>query len=44
MLKYFSKFARYMATVSGSPSSFIVAFAFVVVWIITGPIFDFSVT
>lgn len=44
MLKYFSKFSRYMAKVSGAPSAFIVACIFVIIWIITGPIFSFSVT
>ena len=44
MHKYFSNFARYMAKVSGAPSSFIFACAFVIVWIITGPIFSFSDT
>lgn len=44
MGQYFSKFARYMAKVSGAPSAFIVACCFVAVWIISGPIFSFSDT
>lgn len=44
MLKYFSKFARYMAKVSGAPSAFIFACSFVILWIISGPIFSFSDT
>lgn len=44
MLQYFSKLARYMAKVSGAPSAFIVACTFVIVWIISGPIFSFSDT
>lgn len=44
MLKFFSKFSRYMAKVSGAPSAFIVACAFVIVWIVSGPIFSFSDT
>lgn len=44
MRKFFSKFARYMAKVSGAPSAFIVACIFVIVWILSGPIFSFSDT
>lgn len=44
MLKYFSKFARYMAKISGTPTAFIFACVFVIAWIMTGPIFSFSDT
>lgn len=43
-LNFFSKFSRYMVKVSGAPSTFIVACGFVIVWIISGPIFSFSDT
>lgn len=44
MLKYFSKFARYIAQVSGAPSAFILACFFVALWVVSGPFFSFSDT
>jgi low affinity Fe/Cu permease len=44
MLNYFSKFARYISQIAGGPSAFIVVCFVVILWIITGPIFYFSVT
>ena len=38
----FRKFAAMIATASGSPGTFLLAFLVIVVWAITGPIFNFS--
>jgi low affinity Fe/Cu permease len=40
----FRKFAATVATASGSPWAFLLAFLVIVVWAITGPIFKFSDT
>jgi low affinity Fe/Cu permease len=40
--KYFSKFATTIADLSGKPATFVLAVALVVVWAISGPIFDYS--
>jgi low affinity Fe/Cu permease len=40
----FRKFAATIATASGSPWAFLLAFLIIVVWAITGPIFNFSDT
>ena len=40
----FRKFARYSARWTGRPSAFILAVLFILVWIVTGPIFHFSDT
>jgi len=40
----FRKFAVMIAAASGSPWAFLLAFLVIVVWAITGPIFNFSDT
>jgi low affinity Fe/Cu permease len=40
----FTKFAQHTASWSGSPSAFILALATVAIWLITGPVFDYSDT
>jgi len=40
----FARFAKWTARASGRPSAFVLAFAVVVVWGLTGPIFGFSDT
>lgn len=42
--KFFNDFAGKTTTATGSPWAFIMAVATVVVWAITGPLFDFSET
>ncbi|MEI7805849.1 MAG: low affinity iron permease family protein [Hyphomicrobiales bacterium] len=42
--KHFTRFAHKTAQVTGHPSAFIVAVLVVVVWAITGPIFNYSDT
>jgi low affinity Fe/Cu permease len=44
MKKMFRKFAATIAMASGSPWAFLLAFLVIVVWAITGPIFNFSDT
>lgn len=44
MNEYFRKFAHRTSEIVGSPWSFIVAVAIIVVWGVTGPIFHFSDT
>jgi low affinity Fe/Cu permease len=44
MLKYFSHFASYTAKLAGGASAFVVACAFVLIWMISGPLFSFSDT
>ena len=44
MKNMFRKFAAMVATASGSPWAFLLAFLVIVVWAITGPIFNFSDT
>ena len=44
MKKIFRRFAAAIATASGSPWAFMLAFLIIVVWAITGPIFNFSDT
>jgi len=41
---WFNSFAKAAARVTGRPGTFIVAFAVIVVWAVTGPIFKFSDT
>ena len=41
---WFSRFASEIATRSGRPGPFAVAVSFVVVWLVSGPIFGFSDT
>ncbi|HMT09901.1 MAG TPA: low affinity iron permease family protein [Pyrinomonadaceae bacterium] len=40
----FTKFARWAATVTGRPATFILAVTIIVVWGVTGPLFGFSDT
>jgi low affinity Fe/Cu permease len=40
----FTRFAKWTAYVTGRPIAFIVAFAVILLWAVTGPIFDFSDT
>jgi len=40
----FSDLARKVTSISGRTSSFLAACAFIVIWLITGPYFDFSDT
>lgn len=42
--QYFSRFAQATATWAGQPIAFLLALAVVAVWIVTGPIFDYSDT
>ena len=44
MSKAFDKFSNSTAKITGSPASFISAFAIVLVWAISGPFFHFSDT
>lgn len=44
MNEYFRKFAHKISTATGSPWAFILAAAVIVVWLITGPLFNFSDT
>jgi low affinity Fe/Cu permease len=41
---YFGRFAKAVAWASGSPWAFLLACLTIVVWIVTGPLFDFSDT
>src|SRR5687768_11371100 len=40
----FARFAKMTAHLSGRPSAFLLAAGFVVVWLVTGPLFGFSDT
>ena len=40
----FTRFARWISAVTGRPATFSVAVLIILVWAITGPIFDFSDT
>lgn len=44
MREVFRKFAMHISNVMGSPYAFTLALTFVVVWLVTGPIFNFSNT
>ena len=39
---WFSRFSQMTADITGSPWSFIIATALIVVWLVTGPLFNFS--
>lgn len=41
---YFAKFAQATAVWTGHPAAFLLALAVVLVWIVTGPVFDYSDT
>lgn len=40
----FGRFAKWVATLTGSPAAFILAAAMIIVWLVSGPIFDYSDT
>jgi low affinity Fe/Cu permease len=40
----FTRFAKWTARAAGRPATFTVAVSIIIVWGITGPIFDFSDT
>src|SRR3982750_1249517 len=40
--KFFSKFATTIADLSGKPATFVLAVTLVIVWAVSGPIFDYS--
>ena len=42
--EWFSRFAHETARLSGKPSAFITAFLVVVIWAVTGPLFNYSDT
>ena len=42
--KIFDRFSGIVTRATGSPAAFITAFAIIIVWVITGPIFKFSDT
>jgi low affinity Fe/Cu permease len=42
--KWFSKFAKRAAFLAGTPMTFILAVGVVIVWVCTGPIFDYNDT
>lgn len=41
-ISFFEKFAQEFTKAAGSTAAFFIAFGFVILWIITGPIFNFS--
>lgn len=41
---YFERFACYIAHLSGRPGAFLLAFATIIVWAVSGPVFGFSDT
>jgi low affinity Fe/Cu permease len=41
---YFAKFAQATALWTGHPAAFLLALAVVVIWVVTGPVFDYSDT
>ena len=42
--KFFNKFSSTVTRISGKPVAFVTAFLLIVVWAISGPLFDFSDT
>jgi low affinity Fe/Cu permease len=42
--KWFSRFSSYLSTMTGRPSTFVLAAALVLLWAITGPLFHYSDT
>jgi low affinity Fe/Cu permease len=42
-MNMFSKFARFLSNVLGTSLAFNIAVSFVILWLITGPIFKFSI-
>ena len=43
-LSWFTRAAKWASHASGRPTTFIIAFAIIVIWAVTGPIFHFSDT
>jgi low affinity Fe/Cu permease len=41
---WYTRFAKWAATISGRPATFILALALIIVWVVTGPIFHFNDT
>jgi low affinity Fe/Cu permease len=41
---FFSRFSRWAASASGRPSTFLLALAVVLLWLFSGPLFDYSDT
>jgi low affinity Fe/Cu permease len=44
MRRAFNNIATYIATAAGQPLAFLLALAIVIVWAVTGPVFDYSDT
>lgn len=44
MERFFTKFASKMANKAGQPSAFAISVALILLWIVTGPLFDWSDT
>lgn len=44
MHELFRKFARNTSSAAGSPWAFVIAFAAIILWAVTGPFFNFSTT
>ncbi|ALR36184.1 hypothetical protein LV28_14560 [Pandoraea pnomenusa] len=42
--RWFSKFSSYLSTLTGRPSAFVLAASLVLLWAVTGPMFDYSDT
>jgi low affinity Fe/Cu permease len=42
--KFFSRFAHMAARAAGSPTAFLLATAFIIIWALTGPVFGYSDT
>lgn len=40
----FTRFAKWTSRITGRPITFAVAFSIIIIWAVTGPIFDFSNT
>lgn len=40
----FNRFSNKSAALSGSPTTFIIAFIIIIIWAVTGPLFDYSDT
>jgi low affinity Fe/Cu permease len=41
---WYSRFAKYMAVMTGRPPAFVLAMMVILAWVITGPLFDYSDT
>jgi low affinity Fe/Cu permease len=44
MSENFSSFTRYISFFTGKPRAFLIAFGIIIVWLLTGPFFDYSDT